>query len=103
VKGKRVRARARRVEVSVALVQNGKCRFIGSHGKLGRPRQCAKRAYLSARLGRGINRKGWTSWALKLEGQLPNGRYAISVRAVGADGVVERIARSSNSVSFMLR
>ena len=76
---------------------------MGSRGKLGRARQCAERVYLRAALGRGINRKGWTSWALKLKAQLPNGHYVISVRAVGADGVVERIARSSNSASFMLR
>ena len=67
------------------------------------PRECGKRVYLPAHLSRGINRKGWTSWSLKRKIHLPNGRYVISVRAIGADGVPERIARSSNSAAFMLR
>ena len=103
VKGKRVHARARRVEVSLALVGKGKCRFLGRRGRLGKPRQCGKRVYLLAHLGRGINKKGRTSWSLKRTVQLPSGRYVVSVRTIGADGVPERIARSSNSAAFMLR
>jgi subtilase family protein len=104
VKGKRVRARARHVEVSLALVTKGRCRFLGPRGRLAkRSRPCARRVYLLARLSRGINRKGWTSWSLKRSVHLPSGRYVISVRAIGADGLPERIARSSNSAALMLR
>jgi hypothetical protein len=104
VKGKRVRARARRVDVSVAIVGKGKCRFMGARGELGKPGACARRRYLAATLSKGMNDRGWTSWAFTRDKlQLPSGTYVISVRTVGADGVVERIARSSNSATFMLR
>jgi hypothetical protein len=103
VKGKAVRYRVHQVQVSVARVGRGDCRFLGGDGRLGKARQCGKRRYLSAVLTPGVGRRGRTRWSLKPFVQLPNGRYLVSVRAVGAPGLVEHVSNSANSASFTLR
>jgi Subtilase family len=101
--GKAVRTRVRRVQVSVARVSRGRCRFLGANGRLGKRVKCAKRRYLTAHLTSGVGKQGRTRWSLKRRVHLSNGRYLIASRAFGAPGLVERTARSSNSAGVTLR
>ena len=103
VKGKSVRTRVRRVQVSVARVSKGKCQFLGPKGKLGKRRRCGRRVYLTAHLTSGVGKQGRTRWSLKRYVKLKSGRYLITSRASGAPGLIERVARSSNSASVTLR
>jgi Subtilase family len=103
VKGKAVRTRVRRVQVSMAKVSKGKCRFLGKNGKLGSRRKCGSRRWLTAHLTSGVGKHGRTRWSLKRNVQLPSGRYLIASRASGAPGLVERTFRSSNSAGVTLR
>jgi hypothetical protein len=103
VHGKAVRYRVHRVLVSLARVGRGDCRFLGTDGKLGEPRACAKRRFLTADLDPGVGKRGRTRWTLKRHVQLPSGNYVLTSRAVGEKGLVERLSTSANTASFTLR
>ena len=99
---KSVRTRVKRVRVSVARVGNGRCRFLGPKGNLGKPRACAKRSFVTAHLTPGVGKRGRTRWSLKRHLHLPAGRYLLASRAYGRDGLVERVSTSANSASVRL-
>jgi len=103
VKGKAVRYRVHKVQITVARVGRGDCRFLGSNGRLGNPRQCGKRVWRDTVLDAGVGKQGRTRWKFKPFVQLPNGRYVVSTRAFGERGFVERVSSSANSGSFTLR
>jgi hypothetical protein len=69
---------AARVEVAVAKVRAGRCRFLGRNGRLGRPRDCRSPVWQAAR--------GGARWTFTRRGRLPRGSYAVTVRARGRDG-----------------
>jgi hypothetical protein len=80
-----------RVEVAVARLRGGRCRFVARNGRLGRARSCSRRVYLRAR--------GRASWELGLARRLPRGRYRAWARGVDAAGNRER-PRKRAIISF---
>ncbi|PTL60440.1 TIM-barrel domain-containing protein [Paraconexibacter algicola] len=73
----------RRVAVAVALETAGRCRFLTAAGRLERPRDCRRIAYLPA--------TGTARFALdRRVRSLPAGRYRVWARATDRSGNVER-------------
>ncbi len=72
----------RRVSVAVGLKAGGRCRFVGSSGRLGAARSCRSPRFVTAR--------GKSRWRLDLRGRFPKGTYAVTVRAVDAAGNAQR-------------
>jgi hypothetical protein len=64
-----------RVQVAVARIEAGRCRFLRPHTGWSPPRGCRRRIFVTA--------AGTTAWKLKLP-TLRNGRYEL--RAVAVDG-----------------
>ena len=64
-----------RVQVALARVQAGKCRFLGVRGKL-RSAPCARPVWLRAR--------GGARWTFARRARLPRGSYSVWVRVAGA-------------------
>jgi len=98
-------AKVSRVQVSIGRAQGrGRCRHLGSSGRLGRATSCAKRKFLRARaksLGGGRAR-----WSFKVRRRLPPGRYVAQIRAIDKSNNTERRRRrgaSRNVISFRVR
>lgn len=72
----------REVLVAVALVDRGRCRFLGSNGRLRGARRCGRPVWLRAR--------GTRAWALRRRAALPAGTYRVWVSGVDAAGNRER-------------
>ena len=76
----------RRVSLAVARgIGGGRCRFVGSSGRLGSPRSCRRRRYLHA--------VGTSSWRLTLRRRPPAGSYMVWARATDAAGNTSRPLR----------
>jgi hypothetical protein len=71
-------AQVARVDVAVARLAAGRCRFLSAAGRLARPRSCGATRYLPARSG--------TRWSLRLAARLPRGRYLVRARATDRAG-----------------
>jgi hypothetical protein len=67
-----------RVEVAIARKAGRRCRFVTATGGLTSARSCSKPVWLRAR--------GTSRWSLSTKRRLPNGAYAIEVRARDAAG-----------------
>lgn len=72
-----------RVDVAVARVRGGRCRFLGRRGRLGRPRGCGARVWHRAR--------GAARWSFTLRRRLARGSYTVWLRAHGAAPVAFRV------------
>lgn len=71
--------RVKKVQVSVAKVSGGSCRFLDKHGTLGPSRSCNDPSYRTA--------DGKGSWTIRYpSGSLPPGQYRILVRSTDAAG-----------------
>jgi alpha-glucosidase (family GH31 glycosyl hydrolase) len=93
--GKRRPGRVRRVDVSIARIVRGRCRFVDSTGRVQRaPRSCRRPILLPAR--------GTARWRFRRRVGLDPGLYRLRVRAVDAAGNKERPARRG-SASFRIR
>jgi hypothetical protein len=75
---------AKRVQVAVARVQAGRCRFLSARGRLGRAGKCASPVWLKAR--------GGARWTFAKRTRLPRGSYSVFVRAAGAEPRSYRLA-----------
>jgi hypothetical protein len=73
-----------RVEVAVARVQAGKCRFVSARGRLGRAGKCTRPAWQRAR--------GGARWTFAKRARLERGSYSVFVRAAGAEQRTYRLA-----------
>jgi hypothetical protein len=69
-----------RVQVALARVQAGRCRFLGTRGRLGRAGSCDRAVWRPAR--------GAARWTFAARGRLPKGSYTAYVRAAG--GAIHR-------------
>jgi hypothetical protein len=68
--------RRARVEVAIARVQAGKCRFVSRRGRLGRAGSCRRPVWQRA--------KGGERWTFAKRVRLTSGSYTVYVRATGA-------------------
>jgi hypothetical protein len=83
------------VYVSVAQLVRAGCRFLDSHGLLGRRRACSKPVLVRAR--------GTASWRLTVKAhRLPAGRYRVTVRAFDTAGNREAPTRHANTTVVTL-
>ena len=66
-----------RVQVALARVQAGRCRFLGTRGRLGRTGACTKPTWLRA--------GGSSRWTFARRARLARGSYSVFIRARGAE------------------
>ena len=89
-----------RVEVAVAKVRAGRCRYLGRKGgRLSRPRSCRAPVWHRAR--------GDRRWTFTRRARLERGSYSVSVRPIGPGGrpgapVTSRVSRSGGSRAEVL-
>jgi hypothetical protein len=77
--------KVKRIGVSIERVQGrGRCRHLGSKGRLSKAKSCSKRTFLRAKLG------SHSRWSFKLRRKLPRGRYLAQTRAIDGVGNLER-------------
>jgi len=81
------RGRLRRVEVALARVVRGGCRFLTARGRFGPRRSCGRQSFLRA----GLTARG--AWFFSRRATLPPARYAVVVRALDAAGNRRTIVR----------
>lgn len=72
-----------RVQVALARVQAGRCRFLTPRGRLGRAGACARPAWLRAR--------GGARWTFSRRARLPRGSYSAWVRVAGGEPRMYRL------------
>jgi hypothetical protein len=102
--GPRAASRAGRVasvSVSVALRASGRCRFLGSSGRLGAPRSCSRLALLPTRLSQRAGRRK-ADWAVREAVSLPPGSYVVVSRARDAAGNGETRVRRYNRTRIVV-
>ena len=75
--------RRARVQVALARVQAGRCRFLAARGRLGRTGSCSRPKWLRAR--------GREKWTFARRARLPRGSYSVWVRATGAPARTYRL------------
>jgi hypothetical protein len=86
--------RVARVTVTLGKrVRRGRCRFVGTNGKLGARRSCRHGVLLLAH--------GTGRWRFRV--RLPRGRYVAIVRAVDTAGNLERARRRGRNVAHIRR
>ena len=82
------------VRVAVARVAHGRCRWLGSKGRLSGATSCSKPRFMRA--------KGTTRWTLRVKIRGRGSWRAVS-RAVQKGGLQEAVANSLNGVNFRIR
>ena len=85
-----------RVTVSIAKATGKKCRYLQANGKLATKKtSCLRTKYVPA--------KGTSKWSFTAKRRLPKGKYKVWVRAVDAEGNVERKRFRRNGARIRLR
>jgi len=82
------------VRVAVARKSGGRCRWLGSNGRLGSSTSCSKPRFMRA--------KGAARWSLKVRVR-GRGSWRVLSRAVQSGGTVETLTSKKNTVSFSVR
>jgi DNA-binding beta-propeller fold protein YncE len=83
-----------RVELALARVSGGRCRWYADRGRFGHARACSSPAWLRAR--------GTRSWSRRVP-VARRGRYRVLSRAVQRGGLVEQPGSRANVRTFSLR
>jgi hypothetical protein len=92
-----VACKVAKTSISIARVaKHGRCRNLGSHGRLARSTKCSKRKYLKAKL------KG-SRWSFSLKRKLPKGTYVVQVRSVDKSHKLERRRKTHGSKRNVIR
>ncbi len=96
--------RVSRVLVSMWRRQGPKgreaCRFITAQGTFSARTNCHHLRFVPARVSRAL---GTVSWSYRLGVKLPAGLYIARVRAMDANGNLERLATRANGIKFRIR
>jgi hypothetical protein len=94
--GRGGRGTVKRVIVSLARATGRLCRYVNTHGRLGKRFSCHRTKYL-------LTVKGTTRWTLRFKHRLPAGKYKLWVRGIDAAGNRERKKLGRNGVTFRIR
>jgi hypothetical protein len=94
--------RVRRVQVAIARMVPGGCRWLAHRGRFARRRTCRRPVFLGAR-ARYVRRARETRFAFSLRRRLPRGRYHVIARGIDPRGVVESKRRRARLGHFRVR
>ena len=93
--------RVAQVRITIARRVRGKrCRFLSDQGRFGKRTRCSGGTYVPARVrtpARAVR------WNYSIGARLPKGRYFAWVRAIDAEGNLERKNRKRNLLKFRIR
>ena len=90
------------VGVSLSKRSGKRCRYVGTDGRLTRPRKCSRAIKLRAK-GRYNLKTRKLEWTLKKKVKIPRGRYRLRATATDQSGNLERRVSRKNARSFSVR